>query len=169
MTYGYDTHLGHLLGPPRNRNTVYDIAWDFLVALESERRGEPERPALFIAHSLGGIIVKEMLRRSSGCHLGQTYLRRVFESTQGIIFFGTPHAGSDPRGFLQHIAEKAIKSVGFSVDSQIVNTLLPSSERLKELKDVFGPMAQEQHWTIHSFQEQVGVQALGYKKVRIVK
>lgn len=148
-----------------NKSTVYDIAWDFLVALEAKRRAEPLRPALFMVHSLGGIVVKEMLRRSSGCLRGQTHLRDIFESTIGIMFFGTPHSGADPRGILQHIAEKAIKAAGFSVNEQIVNTLLPSAERLRELRDEFGPMAHEQNWIIHSFQEQVGVALLGGHKV----
>lgn len=82
-----------------NKNTVYDIAWDFLVALEAERRAEPLRPALFIVHGLGGVIVKEMLRRSNVCHR-QAHLRDIFESTIGIMFFGTPHGGADPRGIL---------------------------------------------------------------------
>jgi hypothetical protein len=166
LTYGYDTHVRHCFGPPVSRNTVYDIAWDFLVVLEAERRLEPSRPVLFIAHSLGGIIVKEMLRRSSGCHGGQTHLRGVFDSTTGIIFFGTPHDGADPRGFLQHIAEAVIKAAGIRVNEQIVNTLLPSAERLRELRDEFSPMAHQQDWVIHSFQEELGVMGLNGHKVR---
>ena len=165
LTYGYNTHIRHKLGLPRNGNTIYDIAWDFLVALETARRVEPTRPALFIVHSLGGIVVKEMLWRSSGCHQGQTHLRDIFESTVGIIFFGTPHGGADARDILQHTAEKAIKAAGCSVNKHFVNTLLPSAERLRELRDEFGPMAHEQNWIIHSFQEQLGVTLLGGHKV----
>lgn len=165
LTYGYDTHIRHKLGAAINRATVYDIAWDFLVALEAERRAQPGRPVIFIVHSLGGIVVKEMLRRSGGCYRTQSHLRDVFESTVGIIFFGTPHGGADPRGLLQHIAEKAIKAAGFSVNEQIVNTLLPSAERLRELRDEFGPIAQEQNWILHSFQEQLGVGLLNGHKV----
>ena len=83
------------------------------------------------------------------------------------MFFGTPHNGADPRNFLHRIAEKIFKAVGFSVDEQVVNSLLPSSERLKELRDAFGPRAYEQNWTIHSFQEQIGLKALGDHKVII--
>ncbi|RYP13683.1 hypothetical protein DL765_006765 [Monosporascus sp. GIB2] len=165
LTYGYDTQIRHWVKSPVNRSTVYDIGWDFLVALESERRAEPSRPVLFVVHSLGGIVVKEMLRRSRSCHMGQAHLRPVFESTIGIMFFGTPHAGSDPRGPLQRIAEKVIKAAGFSVNEHIVNTLLPVSERLRELRDEFGPMAQQREWLIHSFQEQFGVELLGGHKV----
>ncbi|KAI0438491.1 hypothetical protein F4803DRAFT_91608 [Xylaria telfairii] len=165
FTYGYDTHIRHWASQPVNRNTVRDIAWDFLVALEACRREEPARPLLFVVHSLGGIVVKELLRRSSGCRQGQTHLLGVFQSTVGIMFFGTPHGGTDPRGILQHAAELLIKAVGFNVNQQIVNTLLPSSERLRELRDEFSPMAHEQQWIIHSFQEELGVKALGNRKV----
>jgi hypothetical protein len=164
LTFGYDTHVRRL-GPPVSRNTVYDIAWDFLVALEAERRLDSRRPVIFIAHSLGGIVVKEMLRRSSSSHLSQPQLHDVFESTIGIMFFGTPHGGGDPRGILQHVAEKAIKAAGFSVNKQIVDTLLPSAERLRELRDEFSPMAHQQGWIIHSFQEEIGVSLLSGNKV----
>ena len=96
----------------------------------------------------------------------QSHLRSIYESTSGIVFFGTPHGGADPRGLLQHIAEKIIKAMGFSVNEQIVNTLLPSSARLRELRDDFGPMARQENWTIYSFQEQYGINALNGNKVR---
>jgi hypothetical protein len=165
LIYGHDTHVRHWLGPAVSKNTVYDIAWDFLVSLEAARRSEPLRPLLFIAHSLGGIIVKEALRRSRGCEIYQSHLHDIFESTNGIIFFSTPHGGADPRGLLQHIAEKAIKAAGFSANEQIVNSLLPSSERLRELREDFGPMARQKNWIIYSFQEQYGVTALSGNKV----
>ncbi|KAF2231160.1 hypothetical protein EV356DRAFT_519023 [Viridothelium virens] len=165
LVYGYDTHIRHKLGPPASQSTVYDIAWDFLVALEAGRRADASRPMLFIAHSLGGIIVKEMLRRSSSCRQLQSHLNGIFKSTVGIMFFGTPHGGADPRGILQRIAEMVFKIAGFSVNEQIVNTLLPTAERLRELRDEFGLMAQEQNWVIHSFQEQYGVTPLSGHKV----
>ena len=165
LTYGYDTHIRHWCGPPLSKNTVYDISWDFLVALEAERRLDPLRPILFVAHSLGGIVVKEMVRRSNSCLLVQSHLHQIFESTIGIMFFGTPHNGADPLGFLQHVAENVAKAAGFSANKQIVDTLLPSAERLRELRDEFGPMAHQQGWIIHSFQEQVGVKLLSGHKV----
>jgi hypothetical protein len=133
------------LGSPINKSAVYDIAGDFLVNLEAIRRSEPARPLLFIAYSLGGIVVKEALRRSRGCENYQGYLHSAFTSTIGVIFFGTPHSGADPRGWVQHTAERAIRAAGFSVNEQIVRTLLPSSDRLRELRDEFGPMARLQN------------------------
>ncbi|RYO73622.1 hypothetical protein DL762_010460 [Monosporascus cannonballus] len=80
------------------------------------------------------------------------------------MFFGTPHGGADPRGFLRHIAEILIRAAWFSVNDHIVNTLLPSAERLKELRDEFGPIAHEQNWMVHSFQEELGIKYLNGRK-----
>ncbi|KAH8766531.1 hypothetical protein BGZ57DRAFT_492627 [Hyaloscypha finlandica] len=165
LTYGYDTHIRHWAGSAIDKSTVYDIAWNFLVTLEAERRVETSRPLLFVAHSLGGIIVKEALRRSRGCEAYQGHLRSIYNFTSGIIFFGTPHGGADPRGLIMHVMEKTIRAMGFKVNEQIVNTLLPTAERLKELRDEFGPMARQRNWTVYSFQEQYGVKVLGDKKV----
>ncbi|KAL9105924.1 MAG: hypothetical protein Q9227_008984 [Pyrenula ochraceoflavens] len=165
LTYGYDTRIRHKFGSAASKSTVYDIAGDFLVALEAERRGQPSRPVIFVAHSLGGIIVKEMLRRSSACHRNHTILQSISDSTTGIMFFGTPHGGADPRGLVHHILEKIVRAVGFSVNEQIVNALLPTAERLRELRDDFGPIARQKQWVVHSFQEQLGVTALAGCKV----
>ena len=82
------------------------------------------------------------------------------------MFFGTPHGGADPRGLLELIAEKVVRAAEFTVNEQIVNTLLPTSERLRELRDKFAPMACQNKWIIYSFQEQYGVKLLNGKKVR---
>ncbi|KAK0652759.1 hypothetical protein B0T16DRAFT_347215, partial [Cercophora newfieldiana] len=165
LTYGYDTNLRHAFSRPLNQATVYDIAGDFLVALGAERRANPTRPILFIAHSLGGIVVKEMLRQASGFQLRHPHLCSVFNSTIGIMFFGTPHGGAELRGFRQHLAEKILRLLGVTANEQIVNTLAPSSERLKQLRDEFGPMAAERNWMVHSFQEGRGINILGGRKV----
>jgi len=165
MTFGYDTRIKHFLGSPKSKNTVSDISWDLLVGLEVERRSDPNRALLFVAHSLGGIVTKEALRRSYGCQMHQPHLRTIYEATRGIVFFGTPHSGADPRGIIQHIIQGLAKIAGFSPNEQIVATLLPSSERLRELRNEFGPMAHQQKWTIYSFQEEYGVKLLNNKKV----
>ena len=90
----------------------------------------------------------------------------IYESTTAVLFFGTPHGGADPRGVLEHFVEKVVRAAGFTVNEQVVNTLLPSSERLRELRDEFAPIARQNNWTIYSFQEQYGVQLLNGKKVR---
>ena len=168
LTYGYDTHLGHRLGASRSQKTIYDFAKDFLLDLEAVRRDQPKRPLLFIAHSLGGVVVKEMLRQSCGYQNHQPHLRTMSEATLGIVFFGTPHGGADPQGLLRTIAENLARATGFTVNEQVFESLLPSSERLRQLRDEFGPLARTHGWMIHCFQEDHGLKALNGRKVRDV-
>ncbi|CAH0015106.1 unnamed protein product [Clonostachys rhizophaga] len=166
LTYGYDAKIQRLFGPPVSTHTVYDISNDFSIALEAERQEEPERPIIFIAHSLGGIIVKDLLRRcGQSPNQGHLHIRPIFESTIGIMFFGTPHSGADPGGSLLHFGERVLKALSHSVNENVRTSLLPTSAHLRELRDVFGPMARERRWKIHSFQEQYGFKALGGQKV----
>lgn len=109
--------------------------------------------------------MKEALRRSHGFQMHQSHFHEIYQSTVAVVFFGTPHSGADPRSLIHHIAEKVIQAAGFSVNKHIVDTLLPTSERLRELRDEFSPMAHQKGWIIYSFQEQYGVPALNNKKV----
>jgi hypothetical protein len=161
----------HKFGPPRNHNSIYDFAWEFLNCLGDARQSDAlsRRPLLFIAHSLGGIITKEALRQANlkGAHQPGAHLRDIFLSTTGIIFFGTPHRGADPRGFLQHVAERAVRAAGFTVNQKVFETLLPNSERLKELLDEFPLLVNKMKLNIVSFREMHGMTVLGGKKVYV--
>ncbi|OCK74802.1 hypothetical protein K432DRAFT_397795, partial [Lepidopterella palustris CBS 459.81] len=165
LTYGYDPIIRHSIDYARNKSTFYDITWDFLVELEAARRVQSSRPLLFISHSLGGIVIKEALLRSHSCQKFQKHLHSIYEFTAGMIFFGTPHASADPRGLIQHVFGQLTRVEGFVANEQIVNAFLPSKEQLKESHNVFGRLAREKSWTIHSFQEQYGDKVRNSKKV----
>lgn len=147
-----------------SQNTLYDHAGDFLAALEAARRDGPSRRLILVAHSLGGLLVKEALRRSRG-YDRRAPLRQIFESTIGIIFFGTPHGGADPRSAAHHVVFSLAKGVGFRVNDNIVDALFPSAEYLKQLGDEFRRMLDKKEWLVHSFQEQYGLPGLFGKKV----
>ena len=55
--------------------------------------GIGERPIVFIAHSLGGILVKMILRKSD--ELNRQDWGKVAISTQLVVFLATPHLGSE--------------------------------------------------------------------------
>jgi len=105
-----------------------------------------------------------MLRQSRG-HDKQRQFRTVFESTIGIIFFGTPHEGADPLGPIHHVVTSLAKAMLFKVNDHIVKALSPSAEYQLQLRDEFNNMIDEKGWIIHSFQEQYGLPGLLGKKV----
>jgi hypothetical protein len=67
--------------------------------MESDDFGD--RPIIFIAHSLGGIMVKQLLR--SAVTLNVSRWEKIAANTLGIVFIATPHAGSGLATFASFI------------------------------------------------------------------
>jgi hypothetical protein len=147
--------------------TVYDHVRELLFSLAEYRQSlnERRRLILFIVHSLGGIILKEALRYSKALRPADAHISAIFESTAGIIFFGTPHREADLVGLVRCVIEITAKCMGVKVNEQIVNTLMPDAGKLTELRDEFGTMCHQGRWRVYSFQEEYGVSLLRNRKV----
>ncbi len=76
----------------------------------------------------------------------------------------SPHGGADPRGIFHHVVQKMVEALVFGANKQVVETLFPTSERLRELRNEFSPMVRERKWIVCCFQEQYGVPALQGRK-----
>ncbi|MEY4807041.1 MAG: hypothetical protein RLZZ206_1430 [Cyanobacteriota bacterium] len=81
---GKDPDAGAAMSLPRRAEN----ALDRLVGA-----GIGQRPLCFITHSLGGLLVKSILRRSAGSLLAPERLQ-VVEQCRGVLFLATPHHGS---------------------------------------------------------------------------
>lgn len=77
-----------------NAMPLSDRAINALATLKGNNIGN--KPIIFIVHSLGGLLVKQML---CSCDTAKEY-QNIAENTVGIIFFATPHSGSDLSNFL---------------------------------------------------------------------
>lgn len=78
-------------------------------------RGLGGRPLVFVAHSLGGLLTKLVLRKS--CEAADEDWRRVSESTKLVIFLGTPHNGSGLAKAL-HLLPGTSKQVEFLANEE---------------------------------------------------
>lgn len=67
-----------------------DKAKQVLDLLVAQQIGE--RPLVFIAHSLGGLVVKQLLR--TACELRKQEWERLGANAKGVLFLATPHNGS---------------------------------------------------------------------------
>jgi triacylglycerol esterase/lipase EstA (alpha/beta hydrolase family) len=65
-----------------------------------QQQGIGSRPVLFIAHSLGGLLVRQMLQNAST--FGSEW-NDIVNQTQGIIFLATPHSGSNWANWFSYI------------------------------------------------------------------
>jgi hypothetical protein len=76
-----------------------DRAMNVLAALDAAGIGA--RPLCFLTHSMGGLLVKQLLRHA--VDLAKEY-SHIARSTRGVVFFSTPHAGSGVATLLTYIA-----------------------------------------------------------------
>ena len=91
LTFGYDAYIIRLGLVSTNR--IGNHASDLLSALTSVRDSRrSQRPLIFVAHSLGGLVIKDALLKSRDSP--DAHLRTVYQYTRGIAFMGTPHSGS---------------------------------------------------------------------------
>jgi pimeloyl-ACP methyl ester carboxylesterase len=64
------------------------IAINFLAELRGKRERVTKRPIVFVAHSLGGIVVKHALR------LAEHHDKKILKDTRCVVFLSTPHSGA---------------------------------------------------------------------------
>ena len=93
---------------------------------------ESKRPIIFIAHSLGGIIVKQAL---VWAHTEPRY-QTIKDHTLGIVFFGTPHRGSDKANYGKTLANVAT-GVMHKPRSKLISALQSNSDTLMKLTAEF--------------------------------
>lgn len=98
-----------------------DRALNLLALLDNQALGS--RPLVFVAHSMGGLLVKEMLRHALTV---TARFRHVVERTKAIIFFSTPHTGSS-------LADIAIFFGFFVRESAATTELAAQQPRLRDL------------------------------------
>lgn len=76
---------------------IFDRAKQVLTWLEPLAN----KPIVFICHSLGGLLVKQMIRTASTS--GFDNWRPLANQTKGVVFLGTPHTGADLAGTLNRL------------------------------------------------------------------
>jgi hypothetical protein len=64
FTYGYDSAVTNFFAGPANTGNILDRGQDLLQRISSFRTQCPGRPLIFIAHSLGGLVVKSVSQHS---------------------------------------------------------------------------------------------------------
>jgi anti-sigma regulatory factor (Ser/Thr protein kinase) len=88
--------------------------------------GFGQRPLLFICHSLGGLLAKQILRKAS--EATDIEKRAVFTSTRAVLFLATPHGGAS----LASLADAFRTIVGATVS---LEDLRAHDAHLRELLD----------------------------------
>jgi len=77
-----------------------DRATNVLELLGAHNIGK--RPLVFVTHSLGGLLVKQMLRHA--LDFSQPAWQVIVAQTKGIVFISTPHSGSGLANWLGYLS-----------------------------------------------------------------
>ncbi|KAI0523877.1 Alpha/Beta hydrolase protein [Xylaria bambusicola] len=141
MSYEYDASVESMAV-----GTVRDIARRMTQEFKDKR--ESDVPIVFIAHSLGGIVIKQALVLAEQ---SPTDFPAMTEQTKGIVFFGTPHRGADAAtwgALVTRIVGNAFPLAHF----RFMNFLKKNSEGLYKVSEDFRHLAS--NYAIVSFYEE---------------
>lgn len=124
LLFGYNSDV------LRNTNTmqVDDHAANLLNRLEHKRRDDPDRAIVFVAHSLGGLVVKQALVEAKK---NKRY-DPIRTATHGIAFFATPHRGGNLASLGKILSDIVNKSTR-NPPSKLIEALQEGSEFLDRL------------------------------------
>lgn len=143
LKYDYDISNIHSLGRDLGR-----LAANFLNELVNWRRDNadldrPERPIIFVAHSLGGLLVKRILPESQS----RNSPYNIGALTRGVIFLGTPQRVSR----LQDHGRRILQALRDNRDGR-ANRMEPSID----LRAIFQPTSDILDKTHTSFMDWLG-------------
>jgi hypothetical protein len=139
IIYGYDTSLL----ASESFQTIQDIARSFIARLRTiGYANSPHRSIVFLAHSLGGIILKRALlylANSGDAHAC------LLDMVRAVILFGVPNRGMKTSHLLSMTADQP--------NTALIETLSPESSYLPELDDLFTGIANTHNLRIVSVYE----------------
>ena len=153
MTFGYDADIWMSKSAAEIEEPVRTLLW----SLRVERQTAPDRPLFFIAHSLGGIVVKQaIVKMANEALIDQLDPNSVSQGkyvfpVQGCLFFGVPHKGAKIAGLASGLLTGLNKV--FNVNKNNVYDLKPKSERLARISSEFEATQRALEFPVLSFYE----------------
>ena len=136
FSYGY--HADILANVPASTS---DLARELCLALGVDSREQATaRRRIFICHSTGGLLVKRALIEA---HLHLQFVD-VYKYTSGIVFLGTPHAGSSSADLALTLAKIIRVVLGMQrVNQNLLRDLQSNSSQVNEINQRFTRVAAE--------------------------
>ncbi|KAK3296861.1 uncharacterized protein B0H64DRAFT_390543 [Chaetomium fimeti] len=153
LVYGYDTKVTKYVKAATNKNSVFSHAKDLLFALSRAR--QLDRPLIFITHSLGGVVVKEMLAQSAMAT--EEGPKNIVDSTSAVVFLGTPHRGSPELAALGEWARSLISIFRMETNDAILNALNLRTTDLERAQESFSALWFKYDFRVKTFQEGLGL------------
>ncbi|KAI9715938.1 MAG: hypothetical protein M1828_000526 [Chrysothrix sp. TS-e1954] len=137
ITYGYDADVMHLTkqaGLSSIREHAKSLISD-LSNLRSALGSDTGRPIIFVVHSLGGLVCQDALLTCMNPNDDRD--RKILDSTYGIMFFGTPHAGSGLAPFAEAVVSLVDFRLGNKPNRHVLEVLKSNSTVLANNENDF--------------------------------
>ena len=134
LSFGYDADIVNFWNPASNSrltNHAENMVGDLI--RKRERTNTETRKILFVAHSLGGLVIEYALSHSRSAV--ERFLHQIEQYTAGIVFLGVPHCGAD-LGSWASFGTRMI-NVLKRANEDIVGVLKPGSEMLRVVEKNF--------------------------------
>ncbi|MCJ1386808.1 hypothetical protein MMC17_009936 [Xylographa soralifera] len=128
LLYSYNSNVAF----HTSQVVVGDIAEDLLRKLMKKRRGSLERPLVFVAHSLGGLVVKRAVVKARN----NPEYSSISQSAKNFAFFATPHRG----GYGAELGQAAaglVRRLGMNPRNGIMEALRKDSHIAPEINSDF--------------------------------
>lgn len=152
MVWGYDTMVTRGPGQAANKIGLFAHGQNLLYALSRER--EYRRPIIFVAHSLGGILVKELLSLADASK--EVEFLSVLEDTSAVVFLGTPHRGSG-MALIGDIARRIASALWMDTSRAMLDSLGLRNDDLSRSQHSFARIWDERRFRVKTFQESRGI------------
>ncbi|KAG0592294.1 hypothetical protein KC19_1G240000 [Ceratodon purpureus] len=78
----------------RGRGDVYVVGESLVAEMVEFGQIGQQRPVLFVCHSLGGLVIKEVVIQAYRQHHDEEKYKNFLNNIRGFFFYATPHAGS---------------------------------------------------------------------------
>ncbi|RUT24844.1 hypothetical protein C0V97_14035 [Asaia sp. W19] len=137
---GYDSgaFASFLLGSGASIQDLASILADGLISLP-----HPAKAIVLITHSLGGLIVKQMLRRC--VESADSRFQNLAKKVRAVVFLGTPHQGAS--------LAKTFDTILRPFKSRAAQQLAYSSDNLIDLNTFFSSFAVRERVVVRPFYE----------------
>uniref|UniRef100_A0A672FP57 Protein SERAC1 n=1 Tax=Salarias fasciatus TaxID=181472 RepID=A0A672FP57_SALFA len=143
LSVEYDSHLSDWMAKCPAENQRKSLAYRSQELLKKlKQAGVGERPVVWVAHSMGGLLVKKMLLDASG----DPDMDGLLNNTKGILFYSVPHHGT-------FMAEYSVNVRYLLFPSIEVRELCKDSPALLNLNESFLNIAKEKDFKVLSFAE----------------
>ncbi|KAM4522682.1 protein SERAC1 [Odontesthes bonariensis] len=143
LSVEYDSHLSDWMAKCPAENQRKSLAYRSQELLKKLKlAGVGERPVVWVAHSMGGLLVKKMLQDASE----DPDMQELLKNTKGIMFYSVPHCGT-------FMAEYSVNARYLLFPSIEVKELCKDSPALHNLNESFLNIAKENEFKVLSFAE----------------